>query len=57
MIRIDDERGAERASSSILPFENTILERDARAAGGPSVHLFSFERGPALIRRRLQIRN
>ena len=54
MIRIDDERdegGRSSLSSSILSFlENTILGRDARRPAGPSVHLFSSERGPALIR-------
>ena len=51
MIRIDDERGERRPSSSILSFlENTILGRDARGPAGPSVHLFSSESGPALIR-------
>lgn len=54
MIRIDDERdegGRSSLSSSILSFlENTILGRDARRPAGPSVHLFSSERGLALIR-------
>lgn len=51
MIRIDDERGERRPSSSILSFlENTILGRDARRPVETSVHLFSSEFGPALIR-------
>lgn len=51
MIRIDDERGERGPSSSILSFlENTILKRDARRPAGPSVHLFSSDCGPALIR-------
>ena len=51
MIRIDDERGERGPSSSFLSFlENTILTREARRPAGPSVHLFSSDCGPALIR-------
>ena len=50
MIRIDDEKADLRVRRQFFPFGNIIVGRDARRPAGPSVHLFSSERGPALIR-------
>ena len=44
MIRIDDEKADLRVRRQFFPFGNIIVGRDARTPG-PSVHLFSSERG------------
>ena len=51
MIRIDDERGDSAHSSSILFFwKIQYLKEMHGGRRGPSVHLFSSEHGPVLIR-------
>ena len=51
MIRIDDERGDSARSSSILSFWKIQYCKEMHGGRrGPSVHLFSSESGPALIR-------
>ena len=51
MIRIDDERGESARSSSILPFWKIQYWKEMHGGRwGSSVHLFSSESGPALIR-------
>ena len=46
MIRIDDEKENRGVRRQFFPFGNIIVGRDARRPAGPSVHLFSTERGP-----------
>ena len=55
MIRIDDEKENRGVRRQFFPFGNIIVGRDARRPAGPSVHLFSSERGPGAdpVRARL----